>query len=142
TEPKRYTYLLGKDEKVKTPAERLSKLSGKPLALKDILDAFSVEALNEEFYKIVQAYFYELVGGKIGKGKKAIDSGDGQLKLPEQANVSHKINQEFAVRLIGRTIFCWYLKKKNTDEETNPLLPENLLSSKAVKQNENYYHHI
>src|SRR5699024_3920905 len=36
TEPKRYTYLLGKDEKVKTPSDRLGKLSGKTLALNDI----------------------------------------------------------------------------------------------------------
>src|SRR5690606_787303 len=54
TEPKRYTYLIGEGEKVRTPSDRLSKLSGKSLALQDILNAFSVEALNEEFYKIIQ----------------------------------------------------------------------------------------
>ena len=108
TEPKRYTYLLGQDEKVKTPSERLNKIAGKPLALNDILEAFSVEALNEEFYKIVAEYFYQLIGGKIGKGKKGKDYGDGILELPSVPKNNHQVYQEFTVRLIGRTVFCWF----------------------------------
>ncbi len=141
TEPKRYTYLLGEDEKVRTPSDRLSKLSGKSLALQDILNAFSVEALNEEFYKIIQAYFYELVGGKIGKGKKVTDYGKGILQLPSVPKENRQVYQEFAVRLIGRTVFCWFLKMKKSEVEA-PLLPESLLSSKAVKQYAGYYHTI
>ncbi|HLT54393.1 MAG TPA: hypothetical protein VKZ97_10890, partial [Flavobacteriaceae bacterium] len=133
TEPKRYTYLLGEGGKVRTPSDRLGKLAGKPLALQDILNAFSVEALNEEFYKIIQAYFYGLVGGKIGKGKKLMDYGKGILQLPSVPKENRQVYQEFAVRLIGRTVFCWFLKMKKSDAEV-PLLPENLLSSKAVKQ--------
>jgi len=141
TEPKRYTYLLGQDEKVKTPSERLSKLAGKPLALNDILEAFSVEALNEEFYKIVAEYFYQLIGGKIGKGKKGKDYGDGILQLPSVPKENHQVYQEFTVRLIGRTVFCWFLKMKKGDNEES-LLPEKLLSSKAVKDNSGYYHSV
>src|SRR5690606_19910950 len=143
TEPKRYTYLIGEGEKVRTPSDRLSKLSGKSLALQDILNAFSVEALNEEFYKIIQAFFYELVGGKVGKGKKLDDYGSGILQLPSvPKNEENKIIfKEFTDRLIGRTVFCWFLKMKKSDEEA-PLLPENLLSSKAVKQHTGYYHNI
>lgn len=141
TEPKRYTYLLGEGEKVRTPSDRLSKLAGKSLALQDILNAFSVEALNEEFYKIIQAYFYELVGGKIGKGKKVTDYGKGILQLPSVLKENRQIYQEFAVRLIGRTVFCWFLKMKKSEAEA-PLLPESLLSSKAVKQYAGYYHTI
>ena len=138
TEPKRYTYLLGQDEKVKTPSERLSKLAGKPLALNDLLEAFSVEALNEEFYKIVAEYFYQLIGGKVGKGK---DYGDGILQLPSLPKNNHRVYQEFTVRLIGRTVFCWFLKMKKGDNEES-LLPEELLSSKAVKNNTGYYHSV
>lgn len=141
TEPKRYTYLLGESEKVRTPSDRLSKLSGKSLALQDILNAFSVEALNEEFYKIIQAYFYELVGGKIGKGKKVTDYGKGILQLPSVPKENRQVYQEFAVRLIGRTVFCWFLKMKKSEAEAT-LLPESLLSSKAVKQYAGYYHNI
>ncbi|MYY26662.1 Eco57I restriction-modification methylase domain-containing protein [Elizabethkingia anophelis] len=138
TEPKRYTYLLGKDEKVRTPSDRLSKLAGKAISLQDMLNAFSVEALNEEFYKIVQSFFYELVGGKIGKGKKITEYGNGILQLP---NIDRNVRQEFAVRLIGRTVFCWFLKKKKSDDDI-ALLPETLLSSHAVKHYNNYYHTI
>lgn len=141
TEPKRYTYLLGQDEKVKTPSERLNKLAGKPLALNDILEAFSVETLNEEFYKIVAEYFYQLIGGKIGKGKKGKDYGDGILQLPSVPKENHQVYQEFTVRLIGRTVFCWFLKMKKGDNSA-PLLPEKLLSSKAVKDNAGYYHSV
>lgn len=138
TEPKRYTYLLGKDEKIRTPSDRLSKLTGKAISLQDMLNAFSVEALNEEFYNIVQSFFYELVGGKIGKGKKVTDYGNGILQLP---NTDRNVRQEFAVRLIGRTVFCWFLKMKKSDDEI-ALLPETLLSSDAVKHYNNYYHTI
>ena len=141
TEPKRYTYLLGEGEKVRTSADRLSKLSGKTLSLQDILNAFSVEALNEEFYKIVQEFFYQLLGGEIGKGKKKSDYGEGILRLPSAPKENRQTYQEFAVRLIGRTVFCWFLKMKKSDTG-KPLFPENLLSSQAVKENSNYYHSI
>ncbi|HNQ67818.1 MAG TPA: N-6 DNA methylase [Bacteroidales bacterium] len=139
TEPKRYTYLLGVDEKVKTPSERLSKLAGKSLALNDILNAFSVEALNEEFYKIISEYFYQLVGGTVGSSKSA-KSYEPKLKMPIPVE-NHQTYQEFVVRLIGRTIFCWFLKMKKSDEGIS-LVPEGLLSSEAVKNNKGYYHNI
>lgn len=141
TEPKRFTYLLGTGEKVRTPADRLNKLSGKSLSLNDILEAFSVEALNEEFYKTVQGFFYQLIGGKIGKGNKAKDYGKGILNLPPIHSIKHEDKQEFAVRLIGRMIFCWFLKMKKSENGLH-LFPESLLSSKAVKENPGYYHNV
>lgn len=143
TEPKRYTYLLGKSEKTKTPVDRLFSIAGKKLYLEEIRNAFSVEALNEEFYKIVARHFYQLVGATEGKGAKAI-TYNRVLNLPigkPSDNASKKIYQEFAVRLIGRTVFCWFLKVKKSDEGIS-LLPEHLLSSEAVKRNSNYYHSI
>jgi hypothetical protein len=143
TEPKRYTYLLGADEKVKTPATRLASLSGKPFSLEDIRNAFSVEALNEEFYKVVARYFYQLVGATEGKGAKAV-THPRILELPgikPDNNEGHKIYQEFAVRLIGRTVFCWFLKVKKSDKGI-ALLPEHLLSNEAATTNSNYYHFI
>ncbi len=143
TEPKRYTYFLGEGEKTKTPVERLFGILGKKLYLEEIRNAFSVEALNEEFYKIVAKHFYQLVGATEGKGTKAI-THSRVLQLPElntQEESSGKLYQEFAVRLIGRTVFCWFLKMKKSKEGLS-LLPEHLLSSLAVKNNRNYYHSI
>lgn len=140
TEPKRYTYLLGNGEKTLTPVKRIAILTGKPFIVEDIRNAFSVEALNEEFYKIVAEYFYGLVGAVAGKGKKII-SYDRQLRLPDVAEDDVKTYQEFAVRLIGRAVFCWFLKVKKSDQGIS-LLPEHLLSTDAVKNNPNYYHTI
>lgn len=140
TEPKRYTYLLGSGEKTLTPVKRIAVLTGKPFTLEDIRNAFSVEALNEEFYKIVAEYFYGLVGAVAGKGKKLV-SYERQLQLPDVAEDDVKTYQEFAVRLIGRTVFCWFLKVKKSDEGIS-LLPEHLLSTNAVKNNPGYYHNV
>ncbi len=143
TEPKRYTYLLGKGEKTKTPVTRLANIAGKTISLEDIRNAFSVEALNEEFYKIVARHFYQLIGATEGKGAKEIHH-ERILELPSldpNSKGAAKIYQEFAVRLIGRTVFCWFLKVKKSEAGIS-LLPEHLLSSEAVKRNDNYYHFI
>ena len=140
TEPKRYTYLLGKGEKTKTPTDRLSLLTNKKIALEDIRAAFSVEALNNEFYKQISEYFYALVGATTTKGKKT-EVREKIMKLPGVAEDDRKTYQEFAVRLIGRTVFCWFLREK-CSEQNKPLLPEKLLSSNAVNSNKNYYHEI
>src|SRR5699024_5108890 len=69
------------------------------------------------------------------------DYGNGILQLPSVPKENRQIYQEFAVRLIGRTVFCWFLKMKKSDTDAS-LLPENLLSSKAVEKNNGYYHNI
>jgi hypothetical protein len=140
TEPKRFTYLLGRDEKTKTALDRLFSIAGKTLNLEDIKNAFSVEKLNEEFYKIVAEHFYKLVGATAGKGKKQMVH-DRILSLPSVADDNNRLYHEFAVRMLGRIIFCWFLKMKKSNDG-KPLLPESLLSSKAVANNYGYYKNI
>jgi type I restriction-modification system DNA methylase subunit len=43
--------------------------------------------------------------------------------------------------LIGRIIFCWFLKVKRSDQKI-PLIPDSLLSSEAARRNKNYYHGV
>ncbi|MBC8378483.1 MAG: Eco57I restriction-modification methylase domain-containing protein [Planctomycetes bacterium] len=140
TPAKRFTYLLGPGETCRTAAERLYSLSQKQqLTLNDLTDAFSVEKLNKEFYRHIQKYFYELVGGKTERAEF-----DGSMTLPDKpiaAPENHKAYSEFAVRLLGRIVFCWFLKHKRCDKN-RPLIPEKLLSSEAVKLNSGYYHKI
>ena len=143
TQAKRYTYLLGENHSSRTVTERFKVLEKEEKTLANIKNAFSVEVLNKEFYRIVTTHFYQLVGATEGKGNKAI-AHTRVLELPsiDSNNVhSRKIYQEFAVRLIGRIVFCWFLKKKKP-EIGESLLPEHLLSSKAVKNNSGYYHSI
>ncbi len=59
--------------------------------------------------------------------------------IEEQEN--HKAYSEFAVRLIGRVVFCWFLKHKRCDQD-RPLIPNELLSSEAVEKHGGYYHSV
>ncbi len=48
---------------------------------------------------------------------------------------------EFIVRFIGRLLFCWFLKKRQSDDN-KPLIPDNLLTTTFVKNNKYYYQNI
>ncbi len=140
TPAKRFTYLLGPGETCRTAAERLYTLSQKQeLTLDDITDAFSVEKLNKEFYRHIQKYFYKLIGGKTERTEEP-----GCMTLPDkpiEEQENHKAYSEFAVRLIGRIVFCWFLKHKRCDQD-RPLIPNELLSSEAVEKHSGYYHSV
>ncbi|MEH3113433.1 Eco57I restriction-modification methylase domain-containing protein [Pedobacter terrae] len=141
THAKRYTYLVGPAENCTTVAERLEALSiEKQIDFTSLVNAFSVEKLNKAFYNDISEQFYKLIGATIGKGK-TIKTYERVLQLPSVSSDTSKPYQEFAVRLIGRTVFCWFLKVKKSDAGIS-LLPEHLLSSKAVRQNPSYYHNI
>lgn len=135
--PRRYSYFLGPDAKINTPMRFLLNRD-RVKDMEDLRERFSVEVVNKEFYREIAELFTELVGGKRGEGSKTIDF-DGILRLPSVAD--RKTLQEFAVRMIGRIVFCWFLKKKITPGGQR-LIPENVLSLDAVKGNKNYYHSI
>lgn len=108
-------------------------------SLDAIRNSFSLEPVNKEFYRNIQKHFYELVGGKVEK-----DDYSGCMRLPSlpiEVATNHKTYQEFAVRLLGRVVFCWFLKHKTCSED-RPLIPAELLSSSAVEANPDYYHGI
>src|SRR5699024_4814967 len=136
TEPKRYTYLLGKGQAVKTAIDRFNRLvENSRVSFEDIKEAFSVEKLNKEFYKKVVSSFYDLLGVKEpGRGG---EQHPHWLELPSISKKDKQTHQEFAVRLIGRIVFCWFLKFKKS-EQGNPIITEEALSSDAVT--EGYYH--
>jgi len=136
--PRRSSFFLGPNAKVNTPYQFLIKQG----AVKDFVELqkrFSLEVVNKEFYSQIALLFTQLAGGKRTIGKKSIDAGRGLLNLP--STVDDTLDKEFTVRLIGRLVFCWFLKKKRS-EKNIPLLPEELLSAKAVSENKGYYHGI
>ncbi|MFY8186359.1 MAG: Eco57I restriction-modification methylase domain-containing protein [Flavobacterium sp.] len=100
--------------------------------------------MNKKFYEEIATAFYSLIGGKVSINKKEV-SFDAKLQLPSTPVENRKVYQEFAVRLIGRTIFCWFLKNKKSDSGV-PLIPEEWLSSNMVasvnNDQHNYYHSI
>jgi type I restriction-modification system DNA methylase subunit len=125
---RRFTYFVDPDQTNKTFIERVGL--GKYSSLEAIKEAFSVEKVNKEFYKQIAQYFYRLTG-KDGKTR--------ELDLPDNGSVNPKYLEEFSVRLIGRIIFCWFLKHKKSAAGI-PLIPETVLSSNAVTVE--YYHSL
>ncbi len=136
--PKRQSYVLGSKAKVKTPHQYLIS-KGSVTDFPDLKSRFSLEVVNKEFYKEISSAFIHLVGGQIanGKSKKTVEA---QLKLPFVKDHS-QTSQEFAVRLIGRIIFCWFLREKRS-ASGHSLMPKELLSFEASNTIEDYYHKI
>ena len=139
---KRYTYFVDPARTNKTFKNRINGCNFS--SLEEIQKAFSVEKLNQKFYEEIATAFYSLIGGKVSINKKEV-SFDAKLQLPSTPVENRKVYQEFAVRLIGRTIFCWFLKNKKSDDGV-PLIPEEWLSSNMVasvnNDQHNYYHSI
>jgi len=123
--PKRLSFFLGSNAKINTPTKFLVS-KGKISDFDDLKNRFSIEVVNKEFYKEISQAFTKLVGGL--------------LKLPSTEDKS-QTNLEFAVRLIGRVIFCWFLREKKSNTGRS-LMPAELLSLKAVSKYEDYYHEI
>ncbi len=143
TDFKRYTYFVTPSQTNKTFIKQVGGCNFN--SLDEIIQAFSVEPLNKQFYQDIAKSFYGLIGGKVKIGSRNVEF-DTALKLPSTpVETNRKIYQEFAVRLIGRTIFCWFLKSKKS-ENSIPLVPESWLSSKTVveinNEQHNYYHSV
>lgn len=73
--------------------------------------SLDIKEVNKDFYKRVKGSFDDLVG--IIKLEKLTDN-ENQIK-------------QFAVRLIGRYIFCWFLKEKS-------IIPHNLIDSSIIER--------
>jgi len=123
---RRYSFYLGEKAKVRTPEQQLVK-KGQIKNEEDLLSRFSVEVVNKQFYLEVAKFFDELISNEYKN-----------LSLPGVSQEDANTRKSFAVRLIGRIMFCWFLKQKKSDN--GQLIPDELLSSKIVK--DNYYHSI
>jgi len=145
-EPKKRQYLrrirIDKQDYLHTAVERISLLKVPHADIhhfeiqKQHDEAFDVEKLNKDFYSKIALSFTQLVGGKRKVGSRT-EEFEALLKLP--STTDHQKMQEFAVRLIGRLVFCWFLKNKES-ENKHPLIHEEVLSTGAVRSN--YYHDV
>ncbi|WP_297085786.1 N-6 DNA methylase [uncultured Draconibacterium sp.] len=135
--PKRYSFILGV-RAVHTP-QKFLVTQGRVTSFEDLQKRFSVEVVNKEFYNQIAVMFSRLVGGKRKQGSRT-KNYDHELELPSTPYEHNEQKyKEFAVRLIGRTVFCWFLKKKKSADGI-PLIPEDVLSTFAISFNPNYYH--
>lgn len=131
--PRRYSYSLGYGTKTKTAYDFLIS-KGKVHSLDELIGRFSIEIVNKHFYNEIALSFTKLIGGK-----RESTSFEKELNLYGVTNQNKYA--EFAVRLIGRIVFCWFLKEKKS-EAGIPLVPEDMLSIDAIKNSTNYYHDV
>lgn len=78
--------------------------------------SFDISVVNKKFYLDIKSAFNSLINNEVFKGSIRIEEA----------------RKQFAVRLIGRIIFSWFLKKKN-------IIAETVLSSNAISKYDNYY---
>jgi hypothetical protein len=114
TAAKRFTYILGPHEPCRTAAERFYELAQKKetAKLEDVIEAFSVEKLNKEFF---QTYIkqYELFRDYLLLSKYSISVFNIDQTLPEaEKTIAEKPVRDFAKKLLGRIVFLHYLQKK------------------------------
>ena len=121
TNPKRYTYILGENESGQTAAKRLKELASKKdtfkFELKDVIDAFSVEKLNNEFFKKYKEQ-YEIFNQhliddtKFRYGIFDINKKESKTDKVERAKNELPI-RDFTKKLLGRLVFLHFLQKKS-----------------------------
>jgi len=81
--------------------------------------SLDIKEVNKEFYKQVKERFDALLG--IVKTQHTTAT-DNQVK-------------QFTVRLIGRYIFCWFLKEKG-------IIAHSLIGKKTIEETANYYQNV
>ena len=104
TEPKRYTYLLGEGESIRTAVERFERIvkKGSKATLDDVKEAFSVEKLSKAFfdkYKEHYDIFCKYMVSQPGISQ-TIFNGD------------EKAIRDFNKKLLGRIVFLYFIQKK------------------------------
>lgn len=104
TDTKRFTYVLGKNESCKTPAQRFFELSqNKAKAeIKDVENAFSVEKLSKAFFKEYKEQYNALVSYMM--------QAPGMFTAI--FNEDDKAIRDFVKILLGRIIFIKFVQKK------------------------------
>ncbi|MFN4298776.1 MAG: Eco57I restriction-modification methylase domain-containing protein [Thermaurantimonas sp.] len=113
TEPKRYTYVLGEGESVRTAAERFALLAqnASKATLDDVKGAFSVERVTKEFYaEVAQWYEWALQ----------------HVKFPNDAEAQENGRNIAVIRLLTRLFFIWFMKEKG-------LIPTELFDEERLK---------
>ncbi len=120
TAPKRYTYVFGyPDLLYKTPIERFAILQKRGITFENLMTAFSVEALSDEFfdkYREQYADFIQYITGKrfVKSGSKWEEKklGEPNDKLMQAFNHDEKKIRDYIKKMMGRITFLHFLQRK------------------------------
>ena len=104
TEPKRYTYLLGESESIRTAVERFERIikKGSKATLDDVKEAFSVEKLSKTFFDEYKKHYDIFCKYMVSQPGiyQTIFNGD------------EKAIRDFNKKLLGRIVFIYFIQKK------------------------------
>ena len=117
TDSKRYTFLLGPNQACTTAAQNFGKLAAKggDIEIGDIVKAFDVEALSNEFFGKYKAHyeaFVEYITGKRYEGKEEKTVHDPHPFFASLFGGSDKAVRDYVKLLLGRITFLHFLQKK------------------------------
>lgn len=115
TAPRRFTFVLGPGEACTTASQRFLKLSekGRQATLDDVIDAFSVERLNKEFFTRYKEHYQRFVAHLLADDRPKKIFGISLQAVDEtQRDHSLKPVRDFAKKLLGRLVFLHFLQKK------------------------------
>lgn len=107
TAPKRYTYVLGPTESCRTAEERFYVLGGSDRKLKDLVDAFSVTKISDDFFKDYQRH-YEAFTEYLAAAKYRKEV----FGIAKRGDEEEKPIRDFVKKLLGRVVFLYFLQKK------------------------------
>jgi len=127
TAPRRFTFLLGPNEPVRTASARFKQiqLKGDALTLAHIEDAFSVEKLSKEFFAKYNARYEAFLAELTSPERIADTRSRFSIALAETDEAQAKADKpirDFAKKLLGRLIFLHFLQKKGWLHVTSPTL--------------------
>ena len=120
TEAKRYTFILGPGQSCRTAADNFQKLidlNGN-VSRQDVVNAFNVEALSDEFFDKYKEFYKEFVAYMVdpenGMRQDFIDTDFDHTALSEAEikEREEKPIRDYVKRLLGRLVFLQFLQKK------------------------------
>lgn len=120
TDSKRYTFLLGPGQSCRTATDNFMALYGKrdTLEIKDIEDAFNVEALSKEFFGKYKAQYDAFVNYMVdpanGMRQHFIDADFDHAGMADDKirDREEKPIRDYVKKLLGRIVFLHFLQKK------------------------------
>lgn len=106
TSPRRYTYVLGEDESVKTAIKQFEKLEGEQITIKHLIELFNVDKLSKKFFDDYKKHYNKFWSYLLDTPKyKRLFSGFDKEK-------QEKSIRDFTKKLLGRIVFLHFLQKK------------------------------
>lgn len=115
TNPRKFTYILGPGETRRTAAQRFQELASNRAhaGIKEIVQAFSVERLNKEFFQLYKGHYQSFVDHLIQDtdapskifGVSSYAGSDGY-------DAACKPVRDWVKKLLGRIVFIQFIQKK------------------------------